>query len=87
MSLGKGVVKKRETMKLHTLMKTLFIFFFLLLSSCSNEVADETAMPVASDDNCRQSNIMKIKNKAVQRKLASLCIRRGPLANSKPRAW
>jgi len=71
----------------HTLMKTLLIFGFLLLNSCSDEVAEEAAIPVVNDENCRQSNLVKIKNKAVQRKLSSLCIRRGPLANSKPRAW
>ena len=74
-------------MKSFVYKKILLMFVLLIVSGCTDEISEETAMPEINDENCKPSSLEKITNKAVQQELAGLCIRRGKRAHSKPIAW
>lgn len=50
-------------------------------------VVPDPVLPVVNDENCKIENIKKIEDKAAREAFASLCIRRGEAAKSKPLAW
>jgi entry exclusion lipoprotein TrbK len=63
----------------------LFLFLLLIvlitasLSGCDSESSTSNKeMPVVNDENCKPENIAKIEDKALQKRFAGKCLRRGP---------
>lgn len=74
-------------MKLNKLIFLFSVAYWASLSiACSSETRIQQ-LPVVDGENCKNENILKIKDKTAREKFASKCARRGTFRKSTMYAW